>query len=331
MTHIEFTGSGGISSSFPTPGAEKAVVVQNGTGKVVASLTSDGAKKTWLIKHGLNTMAITGSLALNRPMYVETVKATAGLIAYWRMDEANEAKSVVGSLNSEALGQTVPAVAGANLPGDLDKANEFKAEAANIFTLATTATLELKKELSVECLVKPATGATAGIFEKSVAEATNSSYLLFIESAGKATFRVFRGAALTVQAPIALSTTEYSHVVGTYEPLLSKIYVNGKLEAEKTITAGELTTGAGKSYIGALAPGTLVPLKGNIDELAIYNKPLSAAQAAEHAAQVTIGRPGEVQALTAEKKIVALTPNEVEVTYNTALNAGEILWVTLIG
>ncbi len=330
MTHIEFTGTGGLSSSFPTPGAEKAVVVQNGTGKVVASLTSDGAKKTWLIKHGLNTMAITGSLALNRPMYVETVKATAGLIAYWRMDEANEAKSVVGSLNSEALGQTVPAVAGANLPGDLDKANEFKAEAANIFTLATTATLELKKELSVECLVKPASGATFGIFEKSVAEATNSSYLFFLES-GKPTFRVAKGGNQSVQAAGALPTTVYSHLVGTFEATKSKIYVNGKFEAEKTIAAGEITTGAGKSYIGALAPGTLVPLNGSLDELAIYNKPLSEAQVAEHAAQVTLGRPGEVQALETNKKIVALTPNEVEVTYNTALNAGEILWVTLIG
>ncbi len=330
MTHIEFTpSSGGLSATPPTPGAEKAVTVSTGTGKAIACLTGDNAKVKWVIKHGLKTQFVEVAAYTSTGLYKQEVEADKP-VAWWRMDEANTAKDVIGGLTAEALGQTVPEVAGALTPGDTDKANEFKAEAANTFTFATTATLELKKELSVECLVKPGAVTTYGIFEKSITETTNTSYLLFLSS-GKPLFRVVKAGIKDALALNTLPTTSYSHLVGTFEPLVSKIYLNGTLEAEKAIPAGEITTGAGKSYIGVLAPGTLVPLGGNIDELAIYKTALSSNRVAAHASAVKLGVPSTTEPPVTIKKITVLSSEEIEVELAAAPAAGALAWVTVIG
>lgn len=325
-----FSAGGGLSATPPTPGAEKAVAVSTGVGKAIASFTGDNAKVKWAVKHGLKTSFVEVAAYTSTGQYAREVAADAP-VAWWRMDEANTAKDVIGGLTAEALGQTVAQVTGALEPGDTNKANAFTAEAANIFTIENTATLQLKKELSVECLVKPFSAATAGIFEKSVTEATNSSYLLFLET-GKPTFRVAKSGSQTVQATGAASTTAYTHLVGTFESGAERLYVNGTLEAEKTASmAGEITSGAGKSYIGALAPGTLVPLKGNIDELAIYKTSLTGSRVAAHASAVKLGVPSLTEPPVTIKKITVLSNEEIEVELAAAPAAGALLWVTVIG
>jgi hypothetical protein len=127
-------------------------------------------------------------------------------------------------------------------------------------------------------------GQNAGIFEKTIGGSVNTQYLLLLEN-GRIEWRgrIANGGHTTANGPV-LAVGTWSHVVGTYDGSLLRLYVNGALVA--SVGAPTLASGSGPAFIGRLGaeganPG-LFPFAGLIDEVAVYPSALPAARVLAH-------------------------------------------------
>jgi uncharacterized repeat protein (TIGR01451 family) len=148
-------------------------------------------------------------------------------------------------------------------------------------TVAQSALLDLSSAVSVEAWVRPIiAGQNGGIFEKTINGAVNSQYMLFLE-AGVAKFRVrtASGALLPVDGP-TLPLNTWSHLVGTFDGSVLRLYVNGAQVASAT-AVGPLTSGSGPSFIGRLGQ-SVYPFRGSLDEVAVFAGTLSADRVRAH-------------------------------------------------
>jgi hypothetical protein len=89
------------------------------------------------------------------------------------------------------------------------------------------------------------------------------------------------GARRRVQAaPGTVVSGAVYHVVGTYDGSVQRLFVNGVQVASATFT-GALGVNGNNLVLGSWDAGSEF-LSGRIDEVAVYNKVLSAAQIANH-------------------------------------------------
>ena len=81
-----------------------------------------------------------------------------------------------------------------------------------------------------------------------------------------------------VSGTTVLTSGQWYHVVGTYDGALQKIYVNGRLEGE-VAWSGTILPSSEPLWVGRLAyPGVPEPLDGSVDDLALYNRTLTAEE-----------------------------------------------------
>ncbi|HLH52474.1 MAG TPA: LamG domain-containing protein [Verrucomicrobiae bacterium] len=79
-----------------------------------------------------------------------------------------------------------------------------------------------------------------------------------------------------------IGASAWVHLVGTYDGANWKLYRNGQLVATQAGPTGALTIDGGDWAVGATGMGWADNLRGAIDEVAIYNTALSAAQVSAH-------------------------------------------------
>lgn len=94
--------------------------------------------------------------------------------------------------------------------------------------------------------------------------------------AGKPSVEWFKGANLyaCLGGATVCEANEWYHIVGTWDGKTLKLYVDGKLEKEVSVGAAFGRTGPHPLYIG-LAKVYVQPFRGVIDEVAIYDRPLT--------------------------------------------------------
>ena len=216
-----------------------------------------------------------GTLAVNPVLFDHPA-------AYWRLGDPTStavAADTVGSNPGTYSGVSLE-TAGA-VPGD--PAATFCG--SGVVSIPASTALDLSIALSVEAWVKPAaSGSNGGIFEKTIGGSVNTGYLLLMEG-GYIEFRGKQAAATYVTAGGGqLAAGTWSHVVGTYDGSMLRLYVNGAQVG--SAAAGTLASGSGPAYIGRLGaeagnPGIL-PFSGVIDEVAVYSGTLSPARVLAH-------------------------------------------------
>ena len=164
------------------------------------------------------------------------------------------------------------------------------------FLSTTTATLPLGAAPRSLCaFVKPTAQPGTGIRYPiisygSTSTVLNGSELVYYNQSGT-DFRLSMtrfGSSVDAQIKVPMNT--WSHVCGTNDGALSRIYLNG---TELTTVAGNaqiFTTDAGPLYVGkrVYAPD-VSNFRGNIDDVRIYNKALSQNEIRQIATQVPAG------------------------------------------
>jgi hypothetical protein len=202
-------------------------------------------------------------------------------ISYWRLGEtsgtgaADSNGSNTGTYaNSPTLGQ-----AGA-LAGDSDSSIGLDGTTQNV-TVPDSASLRPSR-ISVEAWVKP-DSASIGEFDSPLMKTSNDSwtdgYGLFYRSSGTTMNFYVNSWGLAVAATIPLD--QWTHVVGTYDGATVSLYLNGTLAAS-TAYSTPITHATNVLYIGSAATGsgTAGPAgyfwAGNIDDVAVYDKALTA-------------------------------------------------------
>ena len=120
------------------------------------------------------------------------------------------------------------------------------------------------------------------LFEKTANNTVNSQYNLFLESDNTFTFRIIDDGSNinNVSIPSAANFLPdiWQHIAVTYDGADQSVYVEGELVGTASPTATVAANPAGKSYIGANAPGDGYYYNGLIDDLKVYNIAVTEAQ-----------------------------------------------------
>ena len=145
-------------------------------------------------------------------------------------------------------------------------------------TVADANSLDLKTGLTLEAWVNPA--ALGNVFRTVLLKergTTGDAYALYASTdTGKPSIEIFAGSAIDLKGPAALPLNAWSHLAGTYDGSMLRLYVNGTLVATKAasgsiaVTANPLRFGAnaiwGEWFSGAL------------DDIRVYNRALTGGE-----------------------------------------------------
>ena len=207
-------------------------------------------------------------------------------ILYFRLDEetgASGAKDLVTGRTGAFRGIPVLGAKGA-LANDIDTA--MRLDGTNGVTLANIARFAGKLPYSLEAWVRPTDVGTANgghvvlAAESGGADGYSmyyySSYIISIE-------REYSGGNdIATAVGYETPSTRYSHVVGTYDGVIERIYVDGAQRGTKTSANALPATTTIPFAIGGNDQASSNTFIGDIDEVAIYDHVLSESEIRLH-------------------------------------------------
>ncbi|MBY0369702.1 hypothetical protein K2X33_03385, partial [bacterium] len=226
----------------------------------------------------------------------ETAVLTDSPVAYWRLGDASGSKAAhdssgngnIGTYTSTTLGST------SGLSGDSDTAATFS---SSRLIVPSSTNLQSFTSMSLEAWVYPtswpASGHSAYIISKSTTSegAAGSDpyniWVLAVDQNGKVGFTIATNSAgsyKVVTTATGLSLNTWSHVVGTYNGSVMKVYINGTADANTTSTSLTVGSNTNTVRIGAWvgSSGWEESFTGKLDEIAIYNTGLTQTQVTNH-------------------------------------------------
>lgn len=216
--------------------------------------------------------------------YYATVESTPDLQSYWRLGEASgttaadEKGAVSGTYSSVTLG--APGLVGNSDPAVSfgGSSNRMQASTSNYGFAGTNA-------FTVEAAIKPNTvdSTSRRIFSSEVlsgGSVVNGYGLWNNGTANKLQVCRIPGGSFDCATTSAAASGGAKHLAATYDGTTLKLYVNGSMVSSTTskgsITApSTFTVGARSDFAGSWS--------GVIDDVAVYNRALSAAEIEDHA------------------------------------------------
>ncbi len=195
--------------------------------------------------------------------------ATAGLVAAYAFDEGagTTVTDASGTGNNGAIGS-----ASWTASGKYANALSFNGTSSKV-TVADSASLDLTTGMTLEAWVFPTDG---GGWRDVVYKGVDDTYYLMHSSSTGVPALGGKFSPSSLLGPSALPLNTWSHLAGTYDGTTLRLYVNGTQVASRAqsgpiqTTTGELTIG-GDGFYGQY-------FQGRIDEVRVYNVPLTQAQ-----------------------------------------------------
>jgi hypothetical protein len=147
----------------------------------------------------------------------------------------------------------------------------------DIVTVADSASLDLKTGMTLEAWVRPTALSTYRPVIVKTRGSSSFSYMLYAHDETKRPSGWIRTSAdRTTNSTAALPTSTWSHIAVTYDGASLRFFVNGVQNRSKAFT-GSLAVGTGSLRIGGAGVWSEW-FKGDLDDIRIWNKPLSASQ-----------------------------------------------------
>jgi hypothetical protein len=204
------------------------------------------------------------------------VPPETGLIGHWKMDEGGGQTTADATANG-VTGELVNGPVWAS--GKLGNAIDFDGSNDRV-NLGNPTHLRLTGAMTLSAWVWIDSFAGNGRIVNKQGGSGQRGWSLNIEQGGFASFQIASNSStLVLINGTALPTRQWVHLAGTYEPGVAiKLYVNGALNATRTsnVPASQhnstLNVAIGNRPVG----GT--PFNGVIDDVRIYDRPLTAAE-----------------------------------------------------
>jgi trimeric autotransporter adhesin len=208
-----------------------------------------------------------------------------GASSFWRLSDP------AGSTTAEDWVGTATGVAGSGvgwgatgaIDGDADTAADFSGTSAG--SVATQTAIAGPQTFTIESWFRTTTragGKIVGFGNRSTGSSTSYDRHVYLDTSGRVLFGVYPGAERTLQSAAGMNDGEWHHVVATLGADGMKLYVDGVRVGQRTDTtsaqaySGYWRIGGDKGWAGATW------FDGEIDDVAIYPAPLSAAQVDAH-------------------------------------------------
>lgn len=216
------------------------------------------------------------------------------VVIYDRLLDSEEIAKLYGKLGHWSLDETSGTVAADSTPFGRDGAlingvtpgdSGVRQQAASFDGIDDEITVddsmnELNSEdaISIAAWIKPNSTDTV---QRIAGQAGSNGYALRIRN-GSAELEV--GLSNSTDPEIVstepLEAGVWTHVVGTYNGVTLKLYVDGQLDSQLT-AAGTLTAATGNFTIGRKYNGVR-PFDGEIDDVAVFDRAMTAVEIAEH-------------------------------------------------
>lgn len=169
------------------------------------------------------------------------------------------------------------------IQGEADTACRFDGTSSSVLISSAGLAFGGRVPYSVEAWARP-TSVTAdhGVFSVAGHDVINDGYLLFVGSDARPV--IYRetagGGAGAGGREIGLGA--YHHLVGTYDGVTQRLYVDGQPAAASPASEPVPGTSSVPFTIGADGQGHDQPFIGDIDEVALYDYALSEARVVAH-------------------------------------------------
>ena len=272
-------------ATTPALGNTVTLVDPAWTGTVVSVNTTDATKAYKIVTvTATNTDTASASAgpfglsdgATNYGWYRNDVLATVP-VSYWRLGEPSGTNAVdeMGVNAGTYVGTPTLAATGA-LTGDLNTAITCNGS-SQYLTVAANASLNLTTAFTVLGWIKGPANPGA-IFEKTVGGSVNTQFALFMVS-GQLIARAVKSAALYDNSVAAPSINVWHQVGATYDGANTHLFIDGAAVGSPVAVASPLDGGSGGSFLATLA-GANYRLNGSLDEVAVWNRALTAAEIA---------------------------------------------------
>jgi len=237
--------------------------------------------------------------------YFATVTADRP-VSYWRLGETSGTNAGDITVANPGTYEGPPTLGAPSLLGT-DAANAAVAfdGAGDDVRVGQSGSLDISGALTLEAFVKPTSLPAAGSMRQIVAK--TGSYALDFNGPALELTLYQLGVARRLQAPAGTIVAGRTYdVAGTFDGSTARLYVNGRQVASAALSGAADVTINGLR-IGSW-DGTQQFFAGTIDEAAVYNKALSAAQVAAHfaASQLPLGDPSDLTATAASASQINL-------------------------
>ncbi len=219
--------------------------------------------------------------------YLTTID-TSGLVGYWRFDEdywtgnQEEVKDSSGLYNHGTIFETAQVQ-----PGKLGK-GLARFDGVNDYIFIENSDSLEPDELTIETWVKK-TGSTSFeyLLSKGASVDDHSSYALYTDSDGGLSFYVTDGISVAKSPHVDSSLWDGSwhHIAGSFDGSTVRLYVDGmevQSGVEHNISIGYNLTTQNNLYFGNYNGSVTHPFSGELDEVFIWNKALSATKILQH-------------------------------------------------
>ncbi len=237
--------------------------------------------------------------------FVFSLGYPGGMVSYWKFDEGAE------STVSDSVDANHGTIYGAQWTTDGMVNGALSFDGSDDYVeVPTSANLDITDAITLEAWVNPQTvGAWKRVIVKgediTPSDLRTWAYILGLSQGGGVYFALFAGNSQTYinGAVTKIPTNTWTHIAGTWDGGMMRIYVNGiEQSSEKLSFSGPINVVTHPLKFG-IAPHSGVPyaFNGKIDEAAIYNRALSAAEIQQHYENVSY----EVQCVTPPSGMVS--------------------------
>jgi len=208
----------------------------------------------------------------------------------------------------------------------------FNFDGTQSVTVADSAALDFTNAFTMEMWVAPksagaVTGQTFFVAKGNMNFANTQSYGVLFDINRRVVNRVGNGSTIDqLDSPTQIPLNALTHIATTYDGTTLRVYINGVLDSSKATTIGTLLNSSQPLVVGgAEFNGSILNTPAAIDEVSLYNRPLTAD---EIFVIFRAGAAGKLKQSTSTG--VSTTVGDVTVTYGGAATR-RIQEISLVG
>ena len=235
-------------------------------GSFILTALPESQKQKTALSSNPNISNYPGVIAVGNNLSLSPLYNPSGLVGYWNFDEGSGTTAADSSGNGNAgtiIGTTV-------VPGKIGSARAFNSS-SDMVTVPDNGVVLDPASITMSAWIYPTLDLVGDIISKN----GNSGYRYRRNTAKTATF-YDRGGTNAIGSNNTIPLGAWSMLTVTGNASGLKIYINGILDSSNNSAYGP-GDNADSLYIGVYGPYS-EPFTGNLDDVRVYNRALSAAE-----------------------------------------------------